>query len=482
MKSRTQTVTVAAVTMLVFAVRTAAPDPTVDEDLRLLKRTSKAFAEVARKALPAVVFIQVEKVIPIQTGWYGQLNDPFDFFGDEFFQRFFGGRARGRRPRYVQMGQGSGFIISPDGYILTNNHVVGDADKITVRLHDGREFAAKRIGTDPKSEVALIKIEASNLPFLEMGDSSALEIGEWVIAVGTPFGLTETVTVGVVSAKGRSNLGIAEYEDFIQTDAAINPGNSGGPLLNIEGKVVGINTAIFSGSGGYMGIGFAIPINMALAVKDQLIKKGRVTRGYLGVELNREEMTESLAESFGLKEVRGVLVAEVEPGSPAEKAGLKEGDIILKVGGKEVPSSAAFRNMIALFEPGTKTTLTIFRDRQEKELPVIIGAIPGESDGTESLADILAKLGFQVRDVTPEIARRFGYDSLEGVIVTEVQRGSLADRAEIMPGQVIVSVNRNLVRNMEEFQQRLVEAARGRRILLRLKTPQSSWFVLLQLE
>ena len=245
-----------------------------NSDLTILERTSKAFTRIAKKVNPAVVFIQVEKTI--KTGQGGSpfgFNDPFDLFNDDFFRRFFGHRFPDRGPRaYKQMGLGSGFIISQDGYILTNNHVVGDADKITVRLNDGREFKAKTIGTDPNSDVALIKIDGSkNLPVLPLGDSDALEVGEWVMAIGNPFGLSHTLTVGVVSAKGRNSVGINDYEDFIQTDAAINPGNSGGPLINMKGEAIGINTAIYSKSGGYMGIGFAIPINMVKVIKKQLI-------------------------------------------------------------------------------------------------------------------------------------------------------------------------------------------------------------------
>ena len=278
----------------------------------------KGFSGVASKATPAVVFIQVEKQVP--AGNMYSFNNPFDLFGEDFAERFFGvprqarpGQPdrrfpnRGRQPMYKQTGQGSGFIISKDGYILTNTHVVGDVDTITVRLADGREFKAKRVGADPRTEVALIKIESEgDLPVLEIGSPEKLQIGEWVIAIGNPFGLKETLTVGVVSAKGRSNIGITDYEDFIQTDAAINPGNSGGPLLNIDGEVVGINTAIYSRSGGYMGIGFAVPIDMAMNIKDQLVANGKVTRGYVGVYLNPGEDTEEMAKSFGRSEAGGV--------------------------------------------------------------------------------------------------------------------------------------------------------------------------------
>ena len=296
------------------------------------------------------MFIQVEKQVP--AGHMYQFNNPFDLFGDDFAERFFGvprrprpdRRApnRNRQPMFKQTGQGSGFIISKDGYILTNTHVVGDVDTITVRLSDGREFKAKRIGADPRTEVALIKIESEgDLPVLEIGDPEKLQIGEWVIAIGNPFGLKETLTVGVVSAKGRSNIGITDYEDFIQTDAAINPGNSGGPLLNIDGKVVGINTAIYSRSGGYMGIGFAVPIDMAMRIKDQLVTSGRVTRGYVGVYLNPGEVTEEMAKSFGRNEAGGVLIAEVEKDGPADKAGIRSGDILTELNGVKIKGNTS---------------------------------------------------------------------------------------------------------------------------------------------
>jgi len=291
------------------------------EDARpALRSLSRAFTQVAQQAMPAVVFIQVEKTLETGTSPFG-LNNPFDLFSEEFFERFFGRRfpeqrRERRQPRqYRQQGQGSGFIVSKDGYILTNHHVVGEADRLRVTLADDREFEAKLIGADPKSDVAVIKIAGNNFPVLPIGDSDALAVGEWVIAIGNPFGLTHTMTVGVVSAKGRSRMGITDYEDFIQTDAAINPGNSGGPLLNLDGAVVGINTAIFSRSGGYMGIGFAIPIKMATHIQQQLITTGKVTRGYLGV--NIQSLTKDLARSFGIAERDGVLIASVAPGTPA---------------------------------------------------------------------------------------------------------------------------------------------------------------------
>jgi serine protease Do len=325
-----------------------------------------------------------------------EFNNPFDLFNDEFFRRFFGPRLpeRGQPRKYRQTGQGSGFIVSKDGYILTNHHVVGDADRITVTLSDGREFTAKTVGTDPKSDVAVIKIEADNLPILPLGDSDALEVGEWVMAVGNPFGLSHTITVGVVSAKGRSTVGITDYEDFIQTDAAINPGNSGGPLINLTGEVVGIITAIFSRSGGYMGIGFAIPVNMAKAIQKQLVETGKVIRGSLGV--NVQNLSKELAESFGLDSTDGVLIAGVTKDSPADKAGLRRGDVIVEFNGRNIENVGQFRNLVALTIPGTKIKLVLIRGGKRSDLAVKLGRIPEGLIAGATKTDLMKKLGFSV--------------------------------------------------------------------------------------
>lgn len=459
----------------------AKPMP-ADEDLALLKRTSKAFAAVSRRAMPAVVFIEVEKTIegPRMGAPDSRFNDPFGFFGNEYMDHFFGDQAVPRR--FLQHGQGSGFLISKDGYILTNSHVVGDADKITVTLHDGRKLTAKRVGADPKSEVAVIKVDGDEFPYLDLGDSTALEIGEWVIAVGNPFGLMETVTVGVVSAKGRSNIGIAEYEDFIQTDAAINPGNSGGPLLNIDGRAIGINTAIYSPNGAYMGIGFAVPINMARRIKDQLVATGSVTRGFLGIQLNRVDIDEDLAASFGLPEPRGVLVADVIEDSPAEKAGLRDGDIILEVDGDEAGTNSRFRNRVSMLAPGTKVTLTVFREGKELDVRVSIGTFPKDEAVRMATPDLLDAFGFSVRDLAPELARRFGYEFDEGVIVVSVESGSPAFDAGIQPGNLILEVNHQAVSGTDGFYRAIAGSAKTGRALLRVKGRDRSWFVLLKTE
>ncbi len=449
-----------------------------------------AFVETAQKVSPSVVYIEVEKAISTETAMGPSIpfNDPFDLFSDEFFERFFRNRMPNRReqrpnpPRqeYHLAGQGSGFIISPDGYILTNHHMVGEADRIQVKLGDGREFTAKRIGTDPQSDVGLIQIDATNLPVLPLGDSDQLQVGEFVIAIGNPFGLSQTVTSGIISAKGRSNVGIADYEDFIQTDAAINPGNSGGPLVNLKGEAIGINTAIFSRSGGYQGIGFAIPINMVKNIYEQLREKGSVTRGYLGIGV--QQLTPDLAESFNLKENQGILIAEVSPDSPAEKAGLKRGDIILELNGRPVANPGEFRNQVALIAPKTTIQLRIDRNGERKVIPVTTGQLKSEEQLGSSPEEAAGQLGFTVENLTGEIAQRYGYKTGQGVLVSDVDPGSAAALAGIEPGNLILEVNRTPVKDVEEFNRLAKSAVREGRILLLVRDGQFARYVVLRLK
>ena len=443
-------------------------------DIGILEQTGNAFASVSEQATPAVVFIHAEKTVTVHgQGQPFSYNDPFGFFG-------LTPRGQAQPRRFKQQGQGSGFIISKDGYILTNHHVVGDADKIMVKLQDGREFEAERVGTDEKSEVAVIKIDGDDLPTLAMGDSSAMRVGEWVIAIGNPFGLDATVTVGIVSAKGRSHVGIADYENFIQTDAAINPGNSGGPLLNIRGEVIGINTAIYSKSGGDMGIGFAIPANMAAAIKDQLITSGKVTRGYLGVVI--QDVTPDLAESFGLEKREGILISDVSEDSPAEKAKLMEGDIILKLDGKDVGDVGEFRNRVAAQGPGTAITLTVFRDGKEKKIKAETGSLPGESLAAADMTELMENLGLNVQDLTEEIAGQLRLEPDAGVLVAEVEEGSPAWESGIKPGNLITGINRVEVSNVEELQAAIESIGLTDTILLRIRDRQYSRYVVLRLE
>lgn len=341
-------------------------------------QVSKDFTQAAKKAIPAVVSIKVEIKEEEQ-------KDTFDL-QEDFLKRFFG-LPKNEQPK-LEIGQGSGFLISQDGLILTNNHVVEIAKRITVQLNDEREFGAKIIGRDPSSDLAVIKIDANQLPFLKLGNSDDLEVGQWVIAIGNPMGLQATLTVGVVSAKGRANLDIARIEDFIQTDAAINRGNSGGPLLNLDAEVIGINTAIVSNAaGGYMGIGFAIPSNLAKTILEQILSKGAISRGFIGVDL--QPIDNDPDSVFSLKKIEGALVADVSKNSPAEKGGVKQGDLILKINGKTVETPGTLRNTIALMTPGTMIHLTIKRGSDTKELAFQIGEIPTESTPLEEANEAL---------------------------------------------------------------------------------------------
>jgi serine protease Do len=378
---------------------------------------SKSFTAVAKKSIPAVVFIKTQSTSNEQDE-YGPYQNPFDQFGDDFFQRFFGMPPKGQ-PRSPQISQGSGFFVSPDGYIMTNAHVVKGADKISVVLDDEREMDATLIGSDPHTDIAIIKIEGKGFPYLELGNSDKMEIGEWVVAIGSPFQLEASLTVGVVSAKGRQNLRITDLEDFIQTDAAINPGNSGGPLLNLDSEVIGINTAIVSRSGGYMGIGFAIPSNMAKNIMNQIMDKGIVTRGFLGVSL--QPVDKDIADAFNLEKPEGALVSEVVKNSPADQAGLKQGDIILEYNNIPVKSLGSFRNDISLMSPGTKLDLKVNRKGQILMIPVTLGSA---SDNLASSGGVVQKLGIEVDNLSPELRNQLGYSTgEEGVVITKVKPG-----------------------------------------------------------
>lgn len=453
------------VMLLLMLVGTARFTAAQDKGLESLKQSGQAFRHVAKKVSPAVVFIKVEKNVSAQGS--AEYYSPFN---DDFFRRFFGQPPQFRQPHQTpqkrrEAGQGSGFLISPDGYILTNNHVVGDADLVSVQMNDGREYTAAIVGTDPGSDLAVIKIEESDLPFLKLGRSDRLEVGDWVLAVGNPFGLSHTLTAGVVSAKGRSGIGLNDYEDFIQTDAAINPGNSGGPLVNLDGEVVGINTAIFSRSGGYMGIGFAIPVDMAKNIKTQLIEDGEVKRGRLGVYI--QDMTNDLAESFDLDETTGILITQVLEDSPAEDADLKQGDIILEIDGDKVDKVSTFRNRIALTAPGTKVQLTILRDGDHKTIKVKIGALELAASGQKSDSSDLPTLGLSLQPLTPELAERFGYEDQQGVLVAGVESGSLADRAGIKRGSLILEINRKRVTSAKEAKKLLNTKKKSHLFLVR---------------
>jgi serine protease Do len=415
-----------------------------------------SFAAVAKKTMAVVVNISTSSQ---RSGRSGS-NDPIE----DFFNRFFG---EGPPKENFYRSLGSGILISNDGEILTNYHVVRNADTIKVRLADQTEYEARLVGKDDRTDLALIKIRRSggNLPFARLGTSSHIDVGDWVMAIGNPFGLEHTVTAGIVSAKGRV-IGAGPYDSFIQTDASINPGNSGGPLINAEGEVVGVNSAIFSQSGGNVGIGFAIPIDLAKKVVNQLRKNGRVVRGWLGVRA--QEVTPTLASSLSLTRNRQetALVTEVTEKSPAAEAGVKAGDIIVEFNGKPVPKSHEFPALIADTPPGQKVTLRIFRDKKEHVVGIRVGELTDDSDAHQPSETKDAELGLRVQRITPETARRLGLNSVKGVLVVEVLPGSPADQVGIEPADVIREVNQRQVSSVKDFERATRLGRRGDRILL----------------
>jgi serine protease Do len=416
---------------------------------RELKMTT-SFAPIVKKVSPSVVKVYVTGKAPKDTAEFFGFDDPMlrRFFGDQF-------RQRGARPQQMprQHGMGSGVIVSENGYILTNNHVVDNADRVQVQLDDGRKFDAKVVGTDPKTDIAVVKVEATGLPYASLADSDKLEIGDVVLAVGNPFGVGQTVTMGMVSALGRTMMGPEYYEDFIQTDAAINPGNSGGALVDAQGRLVGINTAIISRTGGNNGIGFAVPVNLAKSVMDQLIDHGKVVRGYMGV--NIQDVDPSLAKEFDLKETKGALVADVTPKSPAEKAGIQSGDIILEFNGKPVIDSRHLKLAAGATAPNTKVPVKVSRDGKTKELTVTLKELPGDqlakNDSPSAPGDTDALKGVAVEDINSNTRQQFGLPrDIKGALVTDVDPNSASYEAGLRPGDVILSIDRKPVESAED--------------------------------
>lgn len=415
----------------------------------LLEQISEAFTELAEKVKPSTVSIKC-----VCTNQQECVN-PFDMFGDDFFRRFFG-QPYGQQPQAPQQPQqisgGSGFLISPDGYIVTNNHVIKDSTQITVTLNDGREYTAVLKGADPRTDLAVIKIEEAELPYLTFGDSDSLKVGEWVVAAGNPFGLEGTITKGIVSAKGRQDLGIAPYEDFIQTDAAINPGNSGGPLLNVRGEVIGVNTAIYTRSGGYMGIGLAIPSKMVQPVIDQILDKGTVKRGYLGIVL--QPVDKELSDALGLDKTDGILISDIVKESPAAQAGLAQGDIIIQYNDKPAKNVNKFRNDVAMMNPGSSIKLKVLRNSKVQTIVVTLGM---QNEGEAITAELTQKLGIELENLTPETAAKLGYTSdSSGVVISKIKAGSPAAQAGLRPGFIITGValdwnNQKPVKNIADF-------------------------------
>jgi serine protease Do len=417
------------------------------------------FSALVERYGPAVVNISVTHEPRAQAGVampdFGVgPNDPLY----EFFRRFqIPQQPRGGAPAH---GIGSGFIVSADGTVLTNAHVVNNAAEVTVRLTDRREFKAKVVGVDAQTDVAVLKIEATDLPTVKLGDPDSLRVGEWVVAIGSPFGFENTVTSGIVSAKSRA-LPDGTYVPFIQTDVAVNPGNSGGPLFNLKGEVVGINSQIYSRSGGYQGLSFAIPIDTAVQVKDQLVRHGKVTRGRLGVTI--QEVNQSLATSFGMDRARGALVSAVADGSPAQKAGVKPGDVVLKIDGEEIERSIELSSRVAGMKPGTSAKLDVWREGKPHSLSVSIGEAPSQQVAAADKADLSgARLGVAVRALSDEEQRQAKVDG--GVLVEQVS--GAAAKAGIRAGDIIVSVNRKPIRNVDELRSATQEAARTMAILV----------------
>jgi serine protease Do len=456
------------------------------KSMDILTQLGEAQSEVAAVATPSVVNISTTRVIK------SRQEAPFDLFDDPFFRRFFGDQfPHPNVPKeHKEQSLGSGVVVSEDGYIVTNNHVIEKAQEIKVLLSNKKDYKAKLIGADPKTDIAVIKIEAKGLTPLPWGDSNKLKVGEIVFAIGNPFGLNQTVTMGVISAVGRANVGIADYEDFIQTDAAINPGNSGGALVNAQGELIGINTAILSRTGGYQGIGFAVPSSMARQVMDSLVKYKKVVRGWLGVSI--QEVTSDLADEFGVKDLKGALVSGVMKKSPAEKAGIKQGDVVLQYNGKIVEDTGHLRNMVSQTPIGTRVKVRLLREKKEVEVEVVIAELPkkiaeassrDEESEENNGGENSALTGLVVRELTPDLARRFGFDEKEkGVVAVRVDSGSRAFEAGIRPGDIILQINQKNIATLEDYRKTAPTIKKKERTLLLLRRKGQDLFVTIKPE
>lgn len=452
-----------------------------------------AFERVAEVIQPSVVSISAtkrpkpEKNLPKNRAPRGLPNDPFfdpfrEFFGDDLTERF-GNQNPEQSP---QTGLGTGVVIDTNGHIVTNNHVIGDANDVIVRIHgDKKEYKAEVVGSDPRSDLAVIKVRgAPQLVPAKFGDSEKLRIGEWVIAAGNPFGLQNSITAGIVSAKGRSLSNTGQYEDFIQTDAAINPGNSGGPLVNLYGEVIGINTAIFSRSGGYMGIGFAIPSNMAKSVSSSLMTKGKVVRGWLGVAI--QNLTEEMSSSFGFPGTEGALVGQVQPSSPSDKAGMLQGDIVVSFNGEKIKDVNHLRNIVADTTPGTAVPVIVYREGKQQRLTVTIEELSqkeAENGGGESdEGSVVSTLGITIVNLTPDIARRLGSKRRSGAVVVSVQPNSIADDAGLLSRDIIVSVNGKEITSAKQFAEAVTEESvnNGRGVRLVVESRGMERFIIMK--
>jgi serine protease Do len=428
-----------------------------------IEETSRAFSDIVKAVSPAVVNISSTKMVK-------RPQTPYEDFFD-----YFSPAPDTKNRKFKEQSLGSGVIVSTDGYIVTNNHVVEQSSDIRVTLYDRRSFKAKVVGTDAKTDIAIIQIDAKDLPVIPWGDAEKLQVGEFVLAIGNPFLLTNTVTMGIVSAVGRADVGIADYEDFIQTDAAINPGNSGGPLVNIRGELVGINTAIFSKTGGYQGIGFAVPSNMVKAVMEQLVNSGKVTRGWIGITI--QELTQELAQQFGLKysegELAGVLVSDVTRDGPAQKAGIMRGDIILEYNGKRLQDVGQLRNVVAQSRVGSQAQVKILRRDKEMTVTATVVELPtdgaeaktGPVQGRESYENALA--GMRVMDLSSTVAKQLGVESeAKGVVIVSIEPGAPSEEANLRRGDVINEINRQRITNLNDFNKIVARIKPGDNVLL----------------
>ena len=434
------------------------------------------FTELVEKQGAAVVNISTTQIIRNSQVAPGMPNLPK---GDPFFEFFNRFAPQVPRERETQS-LGSGFIISEDGYIMTNAHVVNSADGITVRLTDKREFKAKVIGVDKRTDVALIKIEASGLPKVNPGDPNMLKVGEWVVAIGSPFGFDNSVTAGIVSAKGRS-LPQENFVPFIQTDAAINPGNSGGPLFNMKGEVIGINSQIYTRNGGSMGLSFAIPIDVAMDVSNQLRTSGKVTRGRIGVSI--QEVTRDLAESFGLSKTGGALISSVEKGGAADKAGIQVSDVILKFDGKTVATSSDLPRIVAATHPGSKVTVQVWRKGESKEFHLTVGEIPNDSQQAQGsgsgAGENVARLGLVLSELSTEQKNEL---QINGGLLVEDVKGASATRAELRRGDIILAIGNVEVSSLEQFNEALKQIHKGRSVALLVRRDDNTYYVALKLD
>jgi serine protease Do len=439
------------------------------ESVDILTKVGQATAEIVDAVRPAIVNISTTRTVKFQGGGDQFLDDPF-------FRRFFGDRFKTPKER-KSLGLGSGVIVDADGYILTANHVIQGADEIKVTLSDKREFKGKIVGSDIMTDIGVVRIDAKDLPSVKMGDSAKLRVGETVLAIGSPYGLSQTVTMGIVSAVGRANVGIADYEDFIQTDAAINPGNSGGALVNVRGELVGINTAIFSTSGGYQGIGFAVPTSMAKAAMDSLINKGKVVRGWLGLSI--QSLTPELAKQFELTDGKGVLVGDIVEDSPADKAGLQRGDIIVEVQGKKIDDPNQIRNMVAGIEPGQEIEMKIIRENKPVTKNVTVSELPTDvqKPAKGEYGNLLN--GVSVQELTPEFIERFDIPKkLKGVIVAEVDEDSPAFGI-IKPGDIIQEINKRNIAGLKDYENVAGRIKQGEDVMLFIRRGQASKYITL---